>query len=111
MTPARVIAGIVAVLAIAGIGLLFLFAKPARGQVPIPCAPVSEMLASITGLKYGEKPQNSGTVKTGGRLTIILIYANPETGTWSIIALPTPGMACLMWSGSDWRRAPVGDPA
>ncbi len=38
-------------------------------------------------------------------------FANPVTGTWTILASRPDGVACLVASGELYEAVPVGDPA
>lgn len=35
--------------------------------------------------------------------TILELWANPDTGTWSILKTETNGIACMVGSGFGWR--------
>lgn len=111
MTRARAIAFIVAALALAGIGLLFLWVRPAHSQTMPSCRPIIELLAYITGPQYGETLQERAMGTFLGRPALILFFANPKTETWSMIAVPASGVGCALGAGQGWKREPVGNPA
>ncbi len=89
-----------------------LFAAKSAPAQEAACAPASEVIAQISGDKYREKPAFTATL-SGSRLPIV-VYANPETGTWTVLRLHPPGMACIVGAGRDFKAAPAeapGEPA
>lgn len=88
------------------VALLFAFiflglwsAVPARAQ-PQACAErqvVVERLAE----GYGETRQALGL---GANNAVVEIFANPETGTWTITVTMPNGMTCLVASGQAFER-------
>ena len=64
------------------------------------CTITSDMLAGLaTG--YGEHVVGSGI--SGGSL--MQITANPETGTWTLLASTPDGTSCILAAGTDWSAA------
>lgn len=70
----------------------------AFAQSPPPaCAPREQVINELTGKKYNEMPmiELDGT-PTG---TILHLYGNLETGTWTFVGFPNPVMACIFGTG------------
>lgn len=81
------------------IALLFLFAGVAHSQQTPPqlqCGPALGLLAQLA-TKWKERPMFIGVSKDGKSTT--RIYANPETLTWTVLALFQDGTACVLASG------------
>lgn len=79
-----------------------LLATPVAAQQN--CAPyeiVDERLQS----QYGEQVRTAGIGDNGQ--SVVLQYANEETGTWTIVVLNPVGMACLVASGEAWELREV----
>src|SRR5689334_19788643 len=53
--------------------------------------------------KFGEQPTNVGVTEGG---TAIMFTLNPTTHTWTFVALPNAGMACIVASGDQWTDVP-----
>ncbi len=76
-----------------GIVALILSVSAARAQGNCAArAIVLERLAS----KYGESRQSVGIAANNA---IVEVYANPESGSWSIIVTAQAGKSCLVASG------------
>lgn len=91
------------VVAILGLCLLLLSAPAARAMI---CAPPEDVSVRLGG-KYREVIV-ARALDDRGRP--VLLYVNPDTGTWSMIVL-LDGRACLSASGEGWRAAPPGEAA
>ena len=79
---------------------LALFATQAPAQQDDYCAPreaVVDRLAST----YGETRQAIGLGDVGG---MVEIYANDESGTFTIITTTEGGNSCIVLSGQAWER-------
>ena len=74
-----------------------LFATPASAQ---QCGVAVEMSKQLNA-KFGEVKVSEGM--TAGGKSITQIWANMETGTWTVIALNASGYACLITSGTHWN--------
>lgn len=86
------------------------FVSPAFGQQS-QCGDRSSILKALTE-KYGEAPVGRGMASNGA---IVEIYANTETGSWTILVNLPNGMTCVPADGRNWEVmdfvAPVsGDP-
>lgn len=80
------------------------------GETP-RCLPGEQMIA-LLGQSFGETMDGAG-ILSGEAGAAVGLFANAETGSWTIIALDE-GKACILLFGSDWTRAiraPPGDPA
>lgn len=80
--------------------LAALFATTASAQQQVPCGPRAEAIANLES-KYGEVRQSAGLSARGA---LIEVYANDETGTWTIAASLPDGRMCLLDAGESFRR-------
>lgn len=88
--------------------IALLAASPAWGQ------PVREHWALVNSrlhALYGETRQAHGLMEDN---TALVIMANEDTGTWSVLRLRADGVTCWVASGTDYQRfdlapAPMGD--
>ena len=88
------------------------FALIAGPVAATQCGP-PEVLTRVLGGTYGEYPVSRGLGSQQGNSVIMETWANPETGTWSIIVNRSDGVACLVASGEAWHvpLAPIpGEP-
>jgi len=81
---------------------------PAHAQ---NCAPMTVIEDRLTDL-YGERRAESGLRSAS---SIIEVWRNDETGTWTILMVRPSGMGCLIASGEMWQdwtpaQAPTGEP-
>lgn len=72
-----------------------------------PCLPTIDAFAKALQSGYGEVPQTIGMKGDGLPL---IIFANPATGTWTIIIQAQDGRFCSPASGKDYHAAPKGAP-
>tara|TARA_R110002110_G_scaffold37601_2_gene124019 strand:- start:1162 stop:1446 length:285 start_codon:yes stop_codon:yes gene_type:complete len=79
--------------------------SPAFAQQALICAPPAKWKTDLKA-KYGEVPVIAGM----GGARPFLIFANLETGTWSMLGFK-PGVACLVGAGTSFELIPLGDPA
>lgn len=78
--------------------------------VALACAGHGTMVESLAD-KYGEQ-------KTGAGLTgqqVMEVYANEETGTWTVLMVNASGLACMVAAGTIWltfepEPIPDGEP-
>jgi hypothetical protein len=90
-------------------------AAPAFAQEAPLCAPRAEVLANVAS-KYEEVLQGRGLAADGNKQlnSVMEMYANEETGTWTILQMTPGGMACLVAYGQYWSASVApkkGDPA
>lgn len=78
-------------------------ALPAMAQEN--CAPRDVVTESLRS-RYGESVQSMGMVANG---TVLEMWANAETGTWSIMITRPDGISCLPASGRGFEA--VDSPA
>lgn len=73
------------------------FASPAFSALSsTSCAPLKEALASLSEV-WGEEPADAGAA-----LNIkILRVVNPQTGSFSVLAVNSDGVACLIDAGME----------
>ena len=88
--------------------LAFALAFLASPAAASPCFDAMEARQTLAE-KYGEEMHMIGEAVEGGQ---IVLFANPETGTWTIVEMRGRA-ACYVSSGhSAWfANAPNGDPA
>jgi hypothetical protein len=74
------------------------------------CAP-REIVADRLASKYGEAVQNIGINDRG---QLVEIFANIETGSWTVVQTSPGGPACVVAAGQGFQRvgqeATQGDP-
>lgn len=80
--------------------ILFWIATPAQSQgIPQnPCGPTATIEARLKE-QYGETPAQVGITESDVPL---VIYANPQTGTFTITIRREGGQSCFMVGGSSW---------
>lgn len=84
------------------VAALIALAVPAHSQTPAPpCAPREEVLSYLTGEKYNEQAmiELNGT-PTG---TVLHLYGNLATGTWTFVGFPNPVLACIFGTGKKMK--------
>ena len=82
---------------------------PALAQDAPPCGPAGPMLASLL-TQYGEVPAYQAASSGGSPMAVLV---NPDTGSWTMLYMPQPGLACMVATGNDWTTLPAplpGDP-
>lgn len=80
--------------------LAFLMATPAAAQMV--CAPPELATKSLVE-KYGETPMAEGDGPFVGHVSTW--WANPSTGTWTVVATLPNGDMCFILSGTGFRAA------
>ena len=88
--------------------VIALYGAPADAQRT--CARHDDQTAQLAE-KYGETRIGFGV---SGPTAIIEVWANVETGTWSILVVYPNGVSCLKAAGDGWETDPPvvpGDPA
>lgn len=85
---------------------LLLTAAPAFAETP--CLPTLEAFAQALEGRYGETPQLIATMQQGAPF---LMFANLETGTWTVVIQSPDGRYCSPASGHNYMPAKQGDPA
>ena len=83
--------------------------QPAMAQ-PLDCNDSQSAWRNLNE-NYGETRQSVAIGRDG--IVIVETWANPETGTFTILGTSTFGKSCVIMEGTDWAStAPVvGDPA
>lgn len=84
---------------------LSLIVTPASAETP--CLPTFEDFAAALERTFEEVPQIIGTMNGGRGL---IVFANPKTGTWTIVVESPDGQFCSPASGLNFIAAPQGDP-
>lgn len=68
-----------------------------------------DTLVTALADKYGEQKQSAGLTNN----QVMEIYANNETGTWTVLMVNANGLACLVAAGTIWltfEQEPEGEP-
>lgn len=75
-------------------------------EIPRGCGTRESALKVLA--QHGETRQSAAVAKTG---QFIELFANLETGTWTFVITPRPGVSCFGWYGDNWRTSsePAGD--
>ena len=81
------------------------FVAVPKAKAQSACGFADPMVAGITGPKYREVPQFDAMVKTPAGPMAIRMFANPQTGTWTMLTLRPNGMACIAGIGIGFRPA------
>jgi hypothetical protein len=72
------------------------------------CGPAEGVLAQLA-TKYGEVQQTGGFV--GNRPNhILVLFANPTTGTWTAVEMAPEGNACIVSYGEGWMEMTPSEP-
>lgn len=88
--------------------ILALIAMTTPALAQTPCLPTLDAYAAALSDRYGESVQAVGTMGDGAPL---LMFANPETGSWTIIVQAPDGRYCSPASGQNYTAVKPGDPA
>ena len=91
---------------IISVGLGMLLASAAFAQQRQPCAPHDYVVQRLTE-KYGEYRISVGFQNQS---TLIEVWANLETGTWTIIQRRADGTSCIATSGLYYRSSDIEAP-
>ena len=83
--------------------LVAAFSFPAAAQmtmqtVKVPCSDI-EYIPGLLARDYGESPTGQGIANT----SLVQLWRNPETNTWSVLLVLPDGGACVLASGEDWE--------
>jgi hypothetical protein len=72
----------------------------------IPCMPNIAAVTEIMGPHYSEYPLFEGTLAAPNQAAVaVTLFANPSTGTWTMVASADGKVSCLILSGKDFRPA------
>lgn len=75
-----------------------MMSAPAQAQQP-PCMPLPEFLRILSD-EYGETPERRGYENSGAA---VMVTANHEAGTWTILMVTPNGAACGVAAGQAWE--------
>ncbi|MBN2906614.1 MAG: hypothetical protein JXJ18_07900 [Rhodobacteraceae bacterium] len=78
---------------------LLILPTTAPAQTPPQCGPRADVLATLAA-RYGEARQALGLAANSA---VVELLANPETGSWTIIATLPSGISCLIASGEAYQ--------
>lgn len=68
------------------------------------CLPRDQILAQITGPKYGERQIGVGIIN---EKTVLEIFVSPTSGSWTMLTTDISGISCLAGSGQNWEPRPA----
>lgn len=78
-----------------------------------PCGPYAGLVEAISGERFREVRVGGGLDTSGD--AAVELWVNPDTGTWTLLAVaPDRHAACLVTGGNGWRfgdEPAPGDPA
>ncbi len=69
------------------------------------CAPLHDRLAFLAR-KYNEQDAFVGASPIGNRT--VMITANPDGSSWSLLTTNQKGLLCLIDAGQGWKMRPTG---
>lgn len=87
----------------------------AQAQVMIPCRIIDyDLTVERLTSTFGESRRHRGLIEGGE--TLLEVWRNDETGSWTTILIKPDGAACGLTAGSAWQNLPAqqepsGDPA
>lgn len=87
--------------------LLALCLLTTAAHAETPCLPSLDDYAAALQQGYGETPQIVGTMRGAA----FLMFANPATGTWTVVIEAPDGRFCSPASGENYIAAKQGEPA
>jgi len=93
-TMLRTILAVTAAVTAAGISL------PATAAAQMRCGERETVIAQLRD-RYGETQRSAGFQEGRG---IVEIYANEDSGSWTILLTTPEGVSCLMAAGEAWRQ-------
>lgn len=77
-----------------------LLAVSLAAEAQMRCGPRDTVVGHLS-TKYGETQQSVGLQQGRG---MVETFANPDSGTWTILLTTPNGMSCLMAAGEAWER-------
>jgi hypothetical protein len=83
--------------------ILIFLAAPAWAQEQ--CAPRDRLVGELKG-RFGETRVSEALAQHD----IIETWANPKTGSWTILRTSPDGRTCMIASGTHYRHVPQGEP-
>ena len=95
-----------AVLAIGSLATTFSAATDANAQTISSCAPRQAVVDKLTE-KYGETRQSLGVNRN---ILMMEVFANNDTGTWTVITTNPNGIACVRMYGDSFEALISPDP-
>jgi hypothetical protein len=85
----------------------------AVAQAEVPCMPRDAAVSEIKGPRYSEYPLFEGTLASPNQAgsnqpsVAVTVFANPSTGTWTMMVSPNGKVSCLIMAGKDIRPASI----
>lgn len=91
---------------------LLIAASMAHAEVP--CMPKESAVSELMGPRYSELPLFEATLpnpnqsaESDGTQVLVTVFANPSTGTWTMMVSPNGKVSCLIMAGKDFRPATI----
>ncbi|MFL5259892.1 MAG: hypothetical protein ACJ8AS_09070 [Hyphomicrobiales bacterium] len=83
-------------------------------QAEVPCMPKESAVSEIMGPRYSELPLFEATLPNPNQTAdsnqpevLVTVFANPSTGTWTMMVSPNGKVSCLIMAGKDFRPATI----
>ena len=92
------------------LGFVLLMAMALSLSAAPQCAPRESVTDTLTG-RYAEAPRMRGLAGSG---VIVELWANGDSGSWTILVTRPDGISCLVASGTAYTPIaplPAGEPA
>lgn len=80
--------------------LAAILSSPVFAQESAPCAPRESIVTQLES-KYGETRRGAGLQNRGA---VTEVFANLETGTWTILVTRPDGVSCAVAAGEAWTE-------
>jgi hypothetical protein len=83
--------------------LALALAPPAAAQQGA-CGPFEEFRDALEN-QFSERQVGGGIM--AGNEAVIMLFSGPEGATWTMLAVNTQGVACILGVGTDWDHGPL----
>ena len=98
------------VLAFLAIAAIAIFVS-ASVRAEVPCAARAEMEKKLAGPPYSEMPLFDATTPNpegnGMPDVAVRLFANPYTGTWTLMISPNDKVGCMVMAGKEFKPSPM----
>lgn len=82
----------------------FLATPATAASAEARCGSHANIVALISGPAYGERRAGIGL---DSRSQIVELFANPQTGTFTLVITNTHGWSCIVRSGNSWEQIDI----
>ena len=86
---------------------LLCLAVPAAAQEPGRCGPREAFVAMLAD-RHGEAQVGYGVVEMGGSPSILEVWRNTASGTWTVFITTPDRGSCMVAHGQGWQDVPQG---